>query len=183
MTLTGKVFAAGALVALIGFPISSVLAQSPNATGDKSASASAPSSMNDSSASASASAPSSMNDSSASASAPAAAASASTSMGGDSSASASAPAQSAQIDDATLQKAAKAYVKVKQIVHQTKEASPSSASAQPDQASAQSEKLAAVKNEGLDPKQYDQVIQTVQNDPQLQQKFANYVIQNGGNTD
>jgi len=105
----------------------------------------------------------------------------STSMG-DSGASASAPAQGAPVnlDDATLQKAAKAYVKVKQIVHQEKQAN---SSAQPDQASAQSEKIAVVKNEGLDPQQYNQVIQIVQNDPQLQQKFANYVNQNGGEPD
>jgi len=149
MTLTGKVFAAGALAAFIGFPMSSVLAQSSSSTG----------------ADASASAP------------------ASSSMG----ASASAPAQSAQqatpIDDATLQKAAKAYVKVKQIVHQTKQASPSSASAQPDPAAAQSQKIAAVKGEGLDLQQYNQVLQTVQIDPQLQQKFASYVTQNGGDSD
>ena len=101
---------------------------------------------------------------------------------GDSGSSASSPAQSAQLDDATLQKAAKAYVKVKQIVHQEKQASPSSNGAQP-QASDQSEKIAVVKNEGLDPQQYNQVIQTVQNDPQLQQKFATYVSQNGGDSD
>jgi hypothetical protein len=93
-----------------------------------------------------------------------------------------ASAQSAQIDDATLQKAAKAYVKVKQIVHQSKQSGAASNSAQPEQAS-QSEKLAAVKNEGLDPQQYNQVIQMVQNDPALQQKFASYVTQNGGDAD
>jgi Domain of unknown function (DUF4168) len=102
---------------------------------------------------------------------------------GESGSSASSPAQGAQVDDATLQKAAKAYVKVKQIVHQTKQANPPSAGAQPDQASAQSEKIAAVKNEGLDPQQYNQVLQMVQNDPQLQQKFVNYVNQNGGESD
>ena len=101
---------------------------------------------------------------------------------GDSGSSAAAPAQSGQVDDATLQKAAKAYVKVKQIVHQTKQAE-SANGAQPDQAAAQSEKMAAVKNEGLDPQQYDQVIQMVQNDPALQQKFASYVNQNGGDSD
>ena len=105
------------------------------------------------------------------------------SMGEDgSSAAAPAPAQSGQVDDATLQKAAKAYVKVKQIVHQTKQAE-SANGAQPDQTAAQSEKLAAVKNEGLEPQQYDQVIQMVQNDPALQQKFASYVNQNGGDSD
>jgi hypothetical protein len=162
MTLTGKVFAAGALVALIGFPVSSVLAQSSSSMGaDASASAPASNSMG-AGASASAPAPSSMN---------------------DSSASASASGQAAQVDDATLQKAAKAYVKVKQIVHQTKQASPDSATAQADPAAAQSQKIAAVKGEGLDIQQYNQVLQTVQADPQLQQKFASYVTQNGGDTD
>ncbi|HWJ39969.1 MAG TPA: DUF4168 domain-containing protein, partial [Candidatus Limnocylindrales bacterium] len=103
-----------------------------------------------------------------------------------SAASAPAPgaqAQAAQVDDATLQKAAKAYVKVKQIVKQTKQAAPASNGAQPDQSAAQSEKIAAVKNEGLDPQQYDQVIQMVQNDPGLQQKFVTYVNQNGGDSE
>jgi hypothetical protein len=158
MTLTRTVLAAGALAVFIGFPISGALAQSSNPMGESGASASPPAS-------------SPMNDSGADASAPAA--------GAQQSAQ---PA--AQIDDATLQKAAKAYVKVKQIVHQTQQASPSSESAaQPDQASAQSEKIAAVKDAGLDPQQYNQVLQTVQNDPQLMQKFASYVTQNGGDSD
>jgi hypothetical protein len=93
----------------------------------------------------------------------------------------SAPA--AQVDDATLQKAAKAYVKVKQIVHQSKQAESASNGAQADQSAAQSEKIAAVKNAGLDPQQYNQVIQMVQNDPGLQQKFASYVNQNGGDSE
>jgi hypothetical protein len=106
----------------------------------------------------------------------------------DSGSAASAPApgaqaQAAQVDDATLQKAAKAYVKVKQIVKQTKQAAPAGNGAQPDQSAAQSEKIAAVKNAGLDPQQYDQVIQMVQNDPGLQQKFVTYVNQNGGDSE
>jgi hypothetical protein len=106
----------------------------------------------------------------------------------DSGSAASAPAAegaqpAAQVDDATLQKAAKAYVKVKQIVHQSKQAESASSGAQPDQSAAQSEKIAAVKNAGLDPQQYNQVIQMVQNDPGLQQKFASYVNQNGGDSD
>jgi hypothetical protein len=68
---------------------------------------------------------------------------------------------------------------VKQIVHQEKQAN----AAQPPQASDQSEKMAAVKAAGLDPQEYNQVLQTVQNDPQLQQKFAGYVNQNGGDSD
>jgi len=93
------------------------------------------------------------------------------------------PAPAAPVDDATLQKAAKAYVKVKQIVHQSKQAESASSGAQPDQSAAQSEKIAAVKNAGLDPQQYNQVIQMVQNDPGLQQKFASYVNQNGGDSE
>jgi Domain of unknown function (DUF4168) len=93
------------------------------------------------------------------------------------------PAPAAQVDDATLQKAAKAYVKVKQIVHQTKQAQSAGNGAQPDQSAVQSEKIAAVKNEGLEPQQYDQVIQMVQSDPGIQQKFVNYVNQNGGDSD
>jgi Domain of unknown function (DUF4168) len=102
---------------------------------------------------------------------------------GDNGSAASAPAQSAQVDDATLQKAAKAYVKVKQIVHQTKQPDSASNGAQSDQSATQSEKIAAVKNEGLDPQQYNQVLQMVQNDPGLEQKFASYVNQNGGDSD
>ena len=130
MTLTRKVFAAGALTVFAAFPISGAFAQSA------------------------------------------------TSMG-DSGSSASAPAQSGQVDDATLQKAAKAYVKVKQIVHQDKTAN-SGANAQPAN---QSDKLNAVRDQGLNPQQYNQIIQMVQNDPQLQQKFATYVNQNGGDAD
>jgi Domain of unknown function (DUF4168) len=130
MTLTRKVFAAGALTVFAALPISGAFAQSA------------------------------------------------TSMG-DSSSSASAPAQSGQVDDATLQKAAKAYVKVKQIVHQDKTAN-SGANAQPAN---QSDKLNAVRDQGLNPQQYNQIIQMVQNDPQLQQKFATYVNQNGGDAD
>jgi uncharacterized protein DUF4168 len=113
----------------------------------------------------------------------------SSSMGDSGSAAASAPAAegaqpapAAQVDDATLQKAAKAYVKVKQIVHQSKQAA-AGGGAQADQSASQSEKIAAVKNAGLDPQQYDQVIQMVQNDPGLQQKFVSYVNQNGGDSD
>ena len=133
MTLTRKVFAAGALTVFAAFPISGAFAQSSSSMGD-------------------------------------------------SGSSASAPAQSAQLDDATLQKAAKAYVKVKQIVHESKQANPTGASAEP-QGATQSDKLSAVRDQGLNPQQYNQIIQMVQNDPQLQQKFATYVNQNGGDAD
>jgi Domain of unknown function (DUF4168) len=151
MTLTHKLLAAGALTALIAFPISSAFAQSAGSMGDSGSSASSAGSMGGPSASDAGS------------------------MGASSSA---APAQDGQVDDATLQKAAKAYVKVKQIVHQDKQASGETA-----QPATQSDKLNAVRDQGLDPQQYNQIIQMVQNDPQLQQKFANYVNQNGGDAD
>lgn len=111
------------------------------------------------------------------------AASSSSGSMGESGSMASPPSQSAQVDDATLQKAAKAYVKVKQIVHESKQAPPAANGEQADPKASQSEKLAAVRNEGLDPQQYNHIIEMVQNDPQLQQKFANYVNQNGGDSD
>jgi Domain of unknown function (DUF4168) len=111
------------------------------------------------------------------------AASSSSGAMGESGSMASSPSQSAQVDDATLQKAAKAYVKVKQIVQQSKQAQAAGSGAQANPTAAQSEKIAAVRNEGLEPQQYNQIIQMVENDPQLQQKFASYVNQNGGDTD
>ena len=142
MNPTYRLLAAGALTALVAFPISSAFAaQDAGSMGDSGSSASSASSMGASSA--------------------------------------AAPAQSGQVDDATLQKAAKAYVKVKEIVHQSKQANSGEAS----QPANQSDKLNAVRDQGLDPQQYNQIIQMVQNDPQLQQKFATYVNQNGGDAD
>ena len=156
MTLTRKLLAAGALTAVIAFPLSSASAQGAGSMGDSGSSASEGSSMGASSASGS---------------------------GAMSDSSAAAPAQAAQVDDATLQKAAKAYVKVKEIVHQSKQTNPSSDTAANAQPATQSDKLNAVRGEGLEPQQYNQIIQMVQNDPQLQQKFAAYVNQNGGDSD
>ncbi len=85
------------------------------------------------------------------------------------------------VDDATLHKAAQAYVKVKQIVHQAKQESGNTTAQNSKQV--ESEKLQAVRSEGLDPMQYNQVIQMVENDPSLQEKFKNYVTRSGGDTD
>lgn len=94
----------------------------------------------------------------------------------------SAPAASgASVDDATLHKAAQAYVKVKQIVHQAKQDSGDTTAQNSKQI--ESAKIDAVRSEGLDPMQYNNVIQMVENDPSLQQKFKDYVTQSGGNTD
>ena len=50
-------------------------------------------------------------------------------------------------------------------------------------AQAESDKLAAVKAEGLQPQQYNQVLQVVQNDNNLQQKFLSYVKSSGASPD
>ena len=86
------------------------------------------------------------------------------------------------IDDATLQHAARAFVKVTQIVDKQKrmmnsegdDSTKAKAAAQ-----AENDKLAAVKSEGLQPQQYNQVLQVVQNDKTLQQKFMSYASTSG----
>ena len=92
-------------------------------------------------------------------------------------------ATSAQsVDDATLQRTAKAYLKVSTIVQDEKTAvngtGDDSAKAQATK-QAESEKMAAVKDEGLEPQQYNHVLQLVQNDTNVQQRFL--AIVNGRN--
>jgi hypothetical protein len=99
----------------------------------------------------------------------------------DSNSMSSPSASGSSVDDATLHKAAQAYVKVKQIVHQAKQDSGDTTAQNSKQI--ESEKIQAVRSEGLDPMQYNQVIQMVENDPNLQEKFKNYVSQSGGDTD
>jgi len=89
-------------------------------------------------------------------------------------------ASGSSVDDGTLHKAAQAYVKVKQIVHQAKQDSGNTTAQNSKQI--ESEKVEAVRSEGLDPMQYNQVIQMVENDPSLQEKFKSYVVQSGGDT-
>jgi hypothetical protein len=87
------------------------------------------------------------------------------------------------IDDATLQRVAKAYVAVRHVTNDTKEriARTQDNSEQQQIASqAEAQKLSIVKQEGIDPKQYNEVLMMVQNDPGLQQKFLNYVNATGG---
>ncbi|HUA35696.1 MAG TPA: DUF4168 domain-containing protein [Candidatus Binataceae bacterium] len=95
-------------------------------------------------------------------------------------AASAAPMQSGSVDDVTLQKAAKAYVQVKKITHNEKTTNDTSAN---KVAQAEADKLQAVRSQGLEPDQYNQVIQLVEADTNLQQKFMNYVNQNGGDTD
>ena len=82
------------------------------------------------------------------------------------------------IDDATLQRTANAFVKVKQIAQTEKRAVDSASDDAAKMKAAQqaeSDKLAAVKAEGLQPQQYNQVLQLVQTDNNLQHKFLSYL--------
>lgn len=82
------------------------------------------------------------------------------------------------IDDATLQHTANAFVKVKQIAQTEKRAVDSAgddAAKMKAAQQAESDKLAAVKAEGLQPQQYNQVLQLVQTDNNLQHKFLSYL--------
>jgi hypothetical protein len=82
------------------------------------------------------------------------------------------------IDEATLKHAAKAYVKVKGIVQKRERALNSTGNEAEKQQMAQraeSREKAALKAEGLQPQQYNQIIQLAQVDKAFQQKFLSYV--------
>jgi ribosome-binding protein aMBF1 (putative translation factor) len=82
------------------------------------------------------------------------------------------------IDDATLKQTAKAYVKVRQIVQKAEQdLNNTTDNAQQQQIAKQAEsrKMAAVKAEGLQPQQYNQVIQLARVDKAFEQKFLSYV--------
>ena len=82
------------------------------------------------------------------------------------------------INDATLKQTAKAFIKIKQIVQKANvDLSKTTDKAQQQQIAqtAESDKLAAVQAEGLQPSQYNQVIQLAQTDEAFGQKFLSYV--------
>ena len=82
------------------------------------------------------------------------------------------------IDDATLKQTAKAYVKVRQIVQEANQDlnnTTNNAQQQQIAKTAESRKMAAVKAEGLQPQQYNQVIQLARVDKAFEQKFLSYV--------
>lgn len=89
-----------------------------------------------------------------------------------------APNTANPIDDATLEHAAKAFVKVTKI-EQSEDRVFNSAGTDTAKLmvarQAESDKLAAVRAEGLQPQQYDQVLQVVRADSNLQQKFSSYI--------
>jgi len=82
------------------------------------------------------------------------------------------------IDDAMLKRTAAAYVKVRDIAERAQqEISSTDDTARKEQLVAQSEsaKVEAVKHEGMDPQEYNAVLQLVKTDSALQQKFLSYV--------
>src|SRR5882672_437978 len=81
------------------------------------------------------------------------------------------------IDDATVKQTAKAYVKVRRIVKNAEQAlnnTGDDAQKQQIAEQAESKKMAAVKSEGLQPQQYNQVIQLARADKSFEQKFLSY---------
>ena len=83
-----------------------------------------------------------------------------------------------RIDDATLKRAAAAYVKVRDIsvkAEQEINSTDDAAKKQQLMDESESEKVAAVKAEGMEPQQYNNVIMLVKDDTGLQQKFLSYV--------
>jgi len=90
---------------------------------------------------------------------------------------------SQRVDDATLQRVAKAYVAVRHITDDTRTRiarTQDNAEQRQIASQAEAQKLSIVKQEGIDPQQYNKVLMMVQNDPGLQQKFLSYVNATGG---
>lgn len=89
-------------------------------------------------------------------------------------------ANPASVDDATLKRAAAAYVKVRDISLKTEQAvnrTDDEAKKQQLMVQGESAKVAAVKEQGMEPQQYNHVILLVKADDNLQQKFLSYVQQ------
>lgn len=95
----------------------------------------------------------------------------------------SASANVGAVDDATLKRTAAAYVKVQNITQkELKVVNNTNDTASKRQLirQAESEKVNAVKQQGMQPQQYNQVILLVQNNDQLKRKFLSYVHQAEG---
>src|SRR5581483_681223 len=92
-------------------------------------------------------------------------------------------ANSQKVDDATLKRAAAAYVKVQDITLKTRKVLNNTENeSQKNEIleKAESEKIAAVKAQGMQPQEYNRVIMLVQADNNLQHKFLGYVHQAQG---
>ena len=102
---------------------------------------------------------------------------------GASSGAAASRASDQRVDDATLQQVAQAYVAVRHITNDTKERlarTQDNSERQQIASQAEAQKLSVVKQQGIDPQQYNKVLLIVQKDPDLQQKFMSYVNASGG---
>lgn len=102
---------------------------------------------------------------------------------GASSGAAASRASDQGVDDATLQQVAHAYVAVRHITNDTRERlarTQDNSERQQIASQAEAQKLSVVKQEGIDPQQYNKVLLIVQKDPNLQQKFMSYVNASGG---
>jgi uncharacterized protein DUF4168 len=102
---------------------------------------------------------------------------------GASSGAAASGASDQRVDDAMLQHVAQAYVAVRHITSDTRERmarTQDNSERQQIASQAEAQKVNIVKQEGIDPQQYNKVLQIVQNDPDLQQKFLSYVNSSGG---
>jgi Domain of unknown function (DUF4168) len=102
---------------------------------------------------------------------------------GASSAATASRAGDQNVDDTTLQHVAHAYVAVRHITNDTRERlarTQDNSERQQISSQAEAQKLSIVKQEGIDPQRYNKVLQMVQNDPDLQQKFLSYVNASGG---
>ena len=89
---------------------------------------------------------------------------------GASSSAAASSASDQKVDDATLQHVAHAYVAARQITNDTKERlarTQDNSERQQIASQAEAQKLSVVKQEGIDPQQYNKVLQMVQNDSDL----------------
>jgi Domain of unknown function (DUF4168) len=83
-----------------------------------------------------------------------------------------------RIDDATVKQTAKAYLKVRQIVQEAnQDLNNTTDKTQQQQIAKQAEsrKMDAVKAEGLQPQQYNEVVQLARVDKSFQQKFFSYI--------
>ena len=88
----------------------------------------------------------------------------------------------ASVDNRTLEKAARAYVKIQRIkqteISETNGSERSDAAGQPRAEQTEAEELAAIKAEGLGPQQFDQILTMLDNDRNLHDRFMSYVNKN-----
>jgi len=82
------------------------------------------------------------------------------------------------LDDVTLKRTAVAFVKVREIsvkANQAIDRTDDTTKKQQLATESESEKVAAVKEEGMEPQQYNSILHMVRNDSSLRQKFLSYV--------